>query len=106
MQNRKLNRKVAVVTGASKGIGAGIAKQFAAEGAAIDPAEIALLHSSLPPGMRSSMQKDVAAGRLPELDAIAGPILHGATKNSLPVTTCRYLNDAIAQMICGSQGWP
>ena len=78
----------------------------AAEGAAIDPAEIALLHSSLPPGMRSSMQKDVAAGRLPELDAIAGPILHGATKNSLPVTTCRYLNDAIAQMICGSQGWP
>ena len=78
----------------------------AAEGAAIDPVKIALLHSSLPPGMRSSMQKDVAAGRLPELDAIAGPILHGAKKNSLPVTTCRYLNDAIAQMIGGSQGWP
>lgn len=71
----------------------------AAEGAAIDPAKIALLHSSLPPGMRSSMQKDVAAGNLPELDAIAGPILHGVKKNSLPVTTCRYLNDAIALMI-------
>ena len=31
----KLTDKVAVITGASKGIGAGIAKAFAAEGAAI-----------------------------------------------------------------------
>jgi 3-oxoacyl-[acyl-carrier protein] reductase len=35
MKNGKLNGKVAVVTGASKGIGAGIAKQFGAEGAAV-----------------------------------------------------------------------
>src|SRR5207237_424564 len=34
-KNGKLNGKIAVVTGASKGIGAGIAKQLAAEGAAV-----------------------------------------------------------------------
>src|SRR2546425_6608633 len=35
MKNGKLNGKVAIVTGASKGIGADIAKQFADEGAAV-----------------------------------------------------------------------
>src|SRR6195256_5755864 len=35
MKNGKLTGKVAVVTGASKGVGAGIAKHLAAEGAAV-----------------------------------------------------------------------
>jgi len=43
---------------------------------------------SLPDRMRSSMQKDVAAGNPPELDAVAGPILRGAQAHGLaaPVT--------------------
>jgi 3-oxoacyl-[acyl-carrier protein] reductase len=32
---KRLDNKVAIVTGASKGIGAGIAKAFGAEGAAV-----------------------------------------------------------------------
>jgi ketopantoate reductase len=38
-----------------------------------------------PAEMRSSMQKDVAAGRRPELEAIAGPILRGGLRHSIPV---------------------
>jgi 2-dehydropantoate 2-reductase len=49
------------------------------------------LHS----GMRSSMQKDVAAGNPPELDAIAGPILRGAEENGLQAPVTRELVEMI-----------
>lgn len=50
-----------------------------AEGARVDAAAVEALHEGAPESMRSSMQKDVAAGREPELDAVAGPIIrHGA----------------------------
>ena len=45
-----------------------------AAGAAVDVEAIRALHEAAPPAMQSSMQKDVAAGREPELGAIAGPI--------------------------------
>ncbi len=66
-----------------------------AEGAAVDPAKIAALHAGLPPGMRSSMQKDVAAHRAPELDAIAGPILRGGKKHGIATSVCQELVEAI-----------
>lgn len=49
----------------------------------------------LPPQMRSSMQKDVEAGRAPELDAIAGPILRGAEQHGLPAPATRALVEEI-----------
>jgi 2-dehydropantoate 2-reductase len=47
-------------------------------GAKVDANAVVSLFKTAPPGMRSSMQKDVEEGKLPELDAIAGPILRGA----------------------------
>ncbi len=44
-----------------------------AEGAKVAPEPILTALEGLPNGLRSSMQRDVAAGRVPELDAIAGP---------------------------------
>jgi 2-dehydropantoate 2-reductase len=49
-----------------------------ADGAGLDPEITIRILRSSPPAMRSSMQKDVDAGRPPELDAIAGPILRSA----------------------------
>ena len=59
-----------------------------AEGARVEADAILDMIKSAPPGMRSSMQKDVAQGRAPELDAIGGPIVRAARRHGLkaPVT--------------------
>ena len=62
-----------------------------ASGAKVDPAWVMTFFDGLPAGMRSSMQKDVAAGNEPELDAIAGPILRGAEAHGLEVAVTREL---------------
>jgi 2-dehydropantoate 2-reductase len=56
-----------------------------AASARIDEGSITASHA--PAELRSSMQKDVAAGREPELDAIAGPISRSGRKNAFP-TEC------------------
>lgn len=66
-----------------------------ASGAALDAESVLGNASKLPAQMRSSMQKDVAAGRPPELDAIAGPILRGAEKFGLPAPATRGLVEEI-----------
>jgi 2-dehydropantoate 2-reductase len=62
-----------------------------AEGAKVDPDKVLTGVSGMPPGMRSSMQKDVDNGRTPELDAIAGPILRGGKRHGIEVPATRKL---------------
>jgi 2-dehydropantoate 2-reductase len=59
----------------------------AAEGARIEVEPLRALQANAPATTRSSMQKDVAAGRPPEVDAIAGPILRGGARHGIP-TPC------------------
>lgn len=67
----------------------------AASGATIDTDTLRAMVLGAPVGMRSSMQKDVASGRVPELDAIAGPILRGGQQHRLPVPN----TSALAEMV-------
>ena len=66
-----------------------------AEGARVSPEPILAALEGLPDGFRSSMQKDVAAGRPPEVDAIAGPILRGGSTHGIDVFATRALVDRI-----------
>ena len=69
-----------------------------AEGAKVAPDPILTALEGAPDGFRSSMQKDVAAGRPPELDAIAGPILRGSREHGIDVLATRALVDWIATL--------
>jgi 2-dehydropantoate 2-reductase len=68
-----------------------------AEGAQLDPstplAELAEAH----PELGSSMQRDIAAGREPELDAIPGAVLRAAMRNGLQCPTIERLTEEIAR---------
>lgn len=73
----------------------GVIQEVAAVGTAsgtkLDPAFILSFFDKTPPGGRSSMQKDVAAGNTPELDGIAGPILRLAAEHKIDVPVTREL---------------
>jgi 2-dehydropantoate 2-reductase len=69
-----------------------------AEGAKVAPEPILATLKGAPDGFRSSMQKDVAAGRPPELEAIAGPILRGGTEHGIDVSATRALVDRIMEL--------
>jgi 2-dehydropantoate 2-reductase len=69
-----------------------------AEGAKVAPEPILATLKEAPEGFRSSMQKDVAAGRPPELEAIAGPILRGGTEHGIDVSATRALVDRIMEL--------
>ena len=67
----------------------------AATGTQLDPATFIRFFDMFPPGARSSMQKDVAAGNPPELEGIAGPILRLAQEHGLDVPVTRELVEMI-----------
>ena len=66
-----------------------------AAGAKIETDSIESLHEAAPPDMQSSMQKDLAAGREPELDAIAGAILRLGRQHRFPTSSTQNLVDRI-----------
>jgi 2-dehydropantoate 2-reductase len=70
-----------------------------AEGAALDTRdtlnELERAHAEL----GSSMQRDLAAGRQPELDAIAGAVIRAGARHGLPCPTVARLRDEIAARI-------
>lgn len=69
-----------------------------ADGARIDPTgplgELDAAHATL----GSSMQRDLAAGRVPELDAIQGSVIRAAARHGLPCPTVSRLAEEIAAM--------
>jgi len=65
-------------------------------GARLDRTAILHLLLAAPDEMRSSMQKDIAAGREPELDAIGGPIVRFGRAHGLNVSTTEELMEMIA----------
>jgi 2-dehydropantoate 2-reductase len=68
-----------------------------ADGAQIDPtARLAELDEAHPE-LGSSMQRDIAAGRKPELDAIPGAVLRAAARHGLQCPTITRLTAVIAE---------
>jgi len=75
----------------------------AADGAVVDRKEILAKLEALPASMRSSMQKDVSAGLMPELDAIGGPIIRTGRNYGLDVPGTRKLVAEIEERLNRSQ---
>jgi 2-dehydropantoate 2-reductase len=67
-------------------------------GAKVDATQILAGFRTLLPTMRSSMQKDVAAGHAPELEAIAGPILREAAVHGIQVPVTQELATIIRSL--------
>jgi 2-dehydropantoate 2-reductase len=68
----------------------------AAEGAHLEPGTYEQRLLTLPEQMRSSMQKDLAARRPLELDAIAGPVLRAGRRHGIPTPATEELARQVA----------
>ncbi len=68
-----------------------------AEGAQLDPADTIAELDAAHPELGSSMQRDVRAGRAPELDPIAGAVLRAGARHELRCPTVHWLADQVAE---------
>ena len=67
-----------------------------AEGARLDRATVMAELEDAHASLGSSMQRDIAAGRAPELDAIAGAVLRAAARHGLAAPTVAALAEEVA----------
>ena len=74
-----------------------------ASGAEIEPTKIQAIFATAPATMRSSMAKDLAAGRRLELDAIGGPIARGGAHYGIGVPTTISLIATIESRVSAQQ---
>lgn len=70
-----------------------------ASGAKVDRAKIQLILDGSPDAMRSSMLKDLIAGRRLELDAIGGPIVRGGERYGMAVPATKKLMETIIRKV-------
>ena len=70
-----------------------------AEGATLDAGPTLSEIEATEPGFTSSMQRDVAEGREPELDAIAGAVLRAAGRHGLECPTVAELAETIRRRL-------
>ena len=73
----------------------------AAEGASVSAGTIMRELDGTHATLGSSMQRDIAAGIPPELDAIPGAVLRAAARHGLEAPTIAKLHDRIAERIAG-----
>ena len=67
-----------------------------ADGAEIDPVDTLAELDDAHAGLGSSMQRDIAAGREPELDAIAGAVLRAGARHGIACPTTERLAGLVA----------
>jgi 2-dehydropantoate 2-reductase len=72
-----------------------VAATARADGVALDPETLIAQIEGVPPGTRSSMQKDREAGRPTEIDAIGGSVLRAAARHGLDTPATQALVDGI-----------
>jgi 2-dehydropantoate 2-reductase len=73
-----------------------------ADGAQIDPAARLAELDDAHPELGSSMQRDIAAGREPELEAIPGAVLRAAARHGLQCPTITRLKQEIERRIAAA----